>query len=285
MTNFRKIIRLYHMDGSVDGRWMCDLSNWTGKAYKIPRTCLKKCDERDDLRTPGIYFLFGIDEETNRQSVYVGESEDVYTRLTHHFKDKDEGYWTETIAFVSKDDHLNKAHIKYLEHQLYSIMKEAQRYTVRNGSVPRKSVVSEIEQAELEEFMSNVKLLVSTLGHRAFDPLREKEGSTSNSTFHFIRSQGKGGKAEGQMTNEGFVVMKGSYISPTVADYVPKGTKEARKKHAAIIDENSILQEDALFSSPSSASSFVCGKNSNGWVDWKTAEGKTLREVEDSKLT
>jgi hypothetical protein len=82
------------------------------------------------------------------------------------------------------------------------------------------------------------------------------------------------------MTSEGFVVMKGSYIFPEVADYVSSGIREARQKYADIIDVNGVLQDDILFSSPSSAATFVCGKNINGLSEWKDAKGVPLKALE-----
>lgn len=45
-----KSINLFLMDGDAGGRIKCTLANWTGVAYKIPRTELDKCKERDDLK-------------------------------------------------------------------------------------------------------------------------------------------------------------------------------------------------------------------------------------------
>ena len=39
-------MNLYLMDGIPGGRMKCTLANWTGVAYKIPRTELDKCKER-----------------------------------------------------------------------------------------------------------------------------------------------------------------------------------------------------------------------------------------------
>ena len=52
-----KSINLFLMDGDAGGRIKCTLANWTGVAYKIPRTALDKCKERDDLKQSGVYFL------------------------------------------------------------------------------------------------------------------------------------------------------------------------------------------------------------------------------------
>ena len=54
---FGKVIKLFLLDGSPNKRWICELSNWTGVAYKIPRNMVKESESRDELSSPGIYFL------------------------------------------------------------------------------------------------------------------------------------------------------------------------------------------------------------------------------------
>ena len=44
-----KSINLFLMDGEAGGRIKCTLANWTGIAYKIPRTELDRCKEREDV--------------------------------------------------------------------------------------------------------------------------------------------------------------------------------------------------------------------------------------------
>lgn len=66
-----KNIQLFLMDGEATGRMKCTLANWTGIAYKIPRTELDKCKERDDLKQSGVYFLFGTSDETGKGVVYI----------------------------------------------------------------------------------------------------------------------------------------------------------------------------------------------------------------------
>ena len=78
-----KSIHLYLMDGTTAGRWQAALSNWNGIAYKIPRGMLKECfADLAELNTPGVYFLFGRDDSTWRQFIYIGEGDDVLKRLT-----------------------------------------------------------------------------------------------------------------------------------------------------------------------------------------------------------
>lgn len=55
---FGKTIKIFLINGDPNGRMSCELSNWTGKAYKIPRIKVKDCSDRNDLDNPGIYLLF-----------------------------------------------------------------------------------------------------------------------------------------------------------------------------------------------------------------------------------
>lgn len=51
-----KNFNLFLIDGEVTGRIKCTLSNWTGLAYKVPRSYLEKCKDRQDLKQSGVYF-------------------------------------------------------------------------------------------------------------------------------------------------------------------------------------------------------------------------------------
>ena len=72
-----KSISLFLIDGTADGIVAAELSNWTGKGYKIPRSRLKDLSNRQDLKKAGMYFLFGRDENDS-EIVYIGEAEEVY---------------------------------------------------------------------------------------------------------------------------------------------------------------------------------------------------------------
>lgn len=156
-------------------------------------------------KKPGVYFLFGIQED-GKPLVYVGESEVIYKRLVEHLNTKD--YWNECVVFISKDEYLNKAHIKYLEHRFYSLAKEANRYVIKNDTIPTKSNLSEAEEAELEEFIYNAKILIGTLGHKTFEPIKKTIDQEQDTLFYFERRGGKRGKGKGIPTSEGFIVSK-----------------------------------------------------------------------------
>jgi hypothetical protein len=280
MAVFGKNIRLFLVDGTPNGRWICELSNWTGIAYKIPRNHIKESIERAELASPGIYFLFGKDEiEENRPLVYIGEAENIISRLKQHLDGKD--YWNEAIIFISKDDNLNKAHIKFLENRFHSIALEAKRYIVKNSTTPTKSTISEAEEAEMEEFIHNAKILVNTLGHKVFETIVEiAQGVGDELNYLCIKVAGL--QATGLVTADGFVVLKGSTIHQNTAkkSLTPGMLRliEKYKNDGSVID--SIVQEDILFSSSSAAADFVLGYNVSGPKTWKNNQGKSLKEME-----
>ena len=279
--NFGKVIKLFLLDGTPNGRWICELSNWTGIAYKIPRNMIKESENREELSSPGIYFLFGRDDENDKPLVYIGEAENIIARLKQHLDKKDN--WNEAITFISKDSNLNKAHIKYLENLFYTIAKMCGRYSIDNSNIPTKSTVSEAEVAELEEFIYNAKILVNALGHKTFESYSEKQTNEKENNPIFYISAGNG-KASMIATSDGYVLQKGSCIHITSAESLNNGIKKKveQSRNNGEIKDN-ILQEDKLFSSSSSAAAFATGYSISGPQQWKTIDGTTLKSYETNK--
>lgn len=279
---FGKRIQLFLVDGTPNGRWICELSNWTGIAYKLPRNMVRKSEDRDELSSPGVYFLFGHDEAKDRPLVYIGEAEDIIKRLKQHLEKKDN--WNEAIVFISKDNNLNKAHIKYLENRFYTIAKDCDRYSVDNSNTPTKPSVSEAERAELEEFIHNAKILVNALGHKVFESYSENQINKRDENPIFSVSAGKG-KAYGMRTSDGFLLLKGSSIHEVSSDSLNNGIKKKVEQSRASGEiKDGILQSDKLFTSSSAAAAFATGYSISGPQQWKTDKGETLKSFE-SKTT
>lgn len=276
-----KKIELFLIEGEANGRIMCELSNWTGKAYKIPRKFIKDSNDRDDLKQSGIYLLFG--DNGDSKMAYIGESENVYKRLCQHNEDPKKDFWNDAIVFISKDNKLNKAHIKYIEHRLYSIAKGVERYDILNTSIPTKSNICESDEAEMEEFIEKLKLLVDTLGYKIFEPIRREMTAVEKNKNVFILN-GRGVRADGEYTNEGFIIYKGSEIAK---ETVPSLSERYLQKRNKLIDSGSIIEQgdklivnkDIIFSSPSWAAVFVLGRHTNGLTKWKLADGTTLKSI------
>lgn len=275
-----KSIRLFLIEGESSGRWKCELSNWTGLAYRIPRNMLSKCTDRPDLHYAGVYFLIGKTDDQVNDKFYIGESEDVLYRLNQHVQNGEKEWqdWSDCVVFTSKDNQLNKAMIKYLESSLYDLAVTADRGEVNNGNRPRKSTLSELDAAEMDEYLDNLRLLMATLGYRFLEPSVAKDMDEGDNMFYLNRRSGC--DARGIIVDDGFVVLKGSVISDGIADsFKKKGYNILRER---LIDEGVIMDrtftKDHLFSSYSAASSVIEGHNTNGWIHWKDKEGRNIDE-------
>ena len=280
---FGKTIKIFLIDGEPNGRMSCELSNWSGKAYKIPRIKVKDCIDRVDLVSTGVYLLFGKDEE-GKDLVYIGEAESILKRLNQHLNQKD--FWHETIVFISKDENLNKAHVKYLENRLHNIAHSAKRYKVENSIIPTQSSISESDRSEMEEFIENIKMLVNTLGHKVFDEKREIKQKQITDVFYIKGA--RGAEATGEPTSDGFVVYKGSKAAKDTTNSMNFNLIKLREKliaDAIFIDKVEFLEfsEDFLFSSPSAAAAIVMGRSANGLTEWKLITGKTLKDFETNQ--
>jgi len=293
MATRGKSINLFLMDGEPSGSIKCTLANWTGVAYKIPRTELEKCKERDDLKQSGVYFLFGVDEETNESVVYVGQAgvrkngEGILYRLQEHKRKSDKDYWTEAVVFTTSNNSFGPTEISWLENRFCSLAANAKRYSVKNGNDPNLGNVTEEKESELEEFVDYAKIVMGVLGHKIFEPLTEtvsnekQDDSAVDESIYFFKR--KDTDAKGKTTSEGFVVLEGSVVRMSIRPSCPDSVKSDREKHKNAIGENGILNASILFKSPSGASSFVNFGSSNGNIDWKTANGKTLKDVENNE--
>ena len=296
-----KSINLFLMDGDANGMIKCTLANWIGVAYRIPRTSLDKCKTRTDLKQTGVYFLFGVSDTTGKPVVYVGQAgnrkngEGILNRLLEHKRNPKEDYWTEAVVFTTSNNSFGPTEISYLENRFCNLAVAAKRYEVKNGNDPSLGNITEEKESEREDFIEYAELIMGTLGHKVFIPYTSPAVTAvpapdtgaalddDEPEMYLSRTIKKSSitvKATGRQTSEGFVVLKGSIISPDDDNTIPPGVKKLRQ--ASQIDSDHVLQEDVLLGSPSSAVMFVIGKSSNGWTAWKTSDGKTLHDLENA---
>lgn len=288
-----KSINLFLMDGTAVGRIKCTLANWTGVAYKIPRTELDKCKEREDLKQSGVYFLFGISDDTGENIVYIGQAgarkngEGILYRLQEHKRDESKDYWTEAVVFTTSNNSFGPTEISYLENRFFNLAKDAKRYNVKNNVDPTSGHVTEEKESELEEFIEYAEIVMGTFGHRVFDSLEEKpiykveEDVEINDEPLLVLKTTKA-EAKGRRTNEGFVVYKGASVSVSPTKSCPETILNLRSKYTERVKDG-VLIEDTLFTSPSAAAGFVTYASANGIIMWLDEKGRTLREIESNE--
>src|SRR5699024_3608177 len=210
---------------------------------------------------------------------------DVFKRLGQQLNKKE--FWNEAITFISKDENLNKAHIKYLENRLFETATTLDRYAVNNGSIPTKPSISEPDQAEMEVFIKNIKILTNTLGHKVFEEKRQVYSVEDQKEKIFHIKAARGADASGEPTSDGFVIFEDSKVATSEVNSIPHHVhrlrNELKKEEVTQIEcGHYIIKEDYLATSPSSAAALVMGRSANGLVEWKLQDATTLKEYEST---
>ena len=272
MSSFGRSIRIYLADGTPSGIRHVEIANWSGQAIACPRGRFAELTKWEESKRPGIYFLFERQASDIGHKAYIGESENVIKRLIDHERNKD--FWNEVVIFTSKDENLTKSHIKYLESRLVAMGIECQRYKLENANTPTESNLPRADKDAMEEFIHNLRIIIGTLGHKLLDPIKSsatiEEIINTKSTigiplFFCIKNL----KAQGQMTDDGFLLLAGSDFAPTTNLSMPGNTKKIRD---ALIEEGTLkmagenykLLKDTLFSSSSYAAAVVAGTSRSG---------------------
>lgn len=274
-------IKIFLVYGDPKRLRTAELSNWTGKAIAGPRSEFDSIIAREESGKTGIYFLTGYDPETGNSTVYIGEAESIRDRLKNHLG-KD--YWNQAVFFISKDENLTRAHIRYLEGRLIELVKQAGRVQIKNQQ-SSGARLPESDRADMEIFLEKVQQLLPVLGVEVLVPTKALVKEETELDLLSCKTKGLG--ATGYLTPNGIVVLAGSQA---VLEERPSSKKWpwAHNMRQNLIDDGALIAEidhlvfhrDTEFSSPSAATAVIHGGHTNGLVAWKNKDGKTLKELE-----
>lgn len=275
-------IRIFLPGGDPDGLRTIEKSNWSGAGIVIPRALIAEARQRREVSRTGVYILMSPPEESGLQRIYVGEGDPIKPRLEQHAAKKD--FWTSCIAFTSKDENLNKAHVQFLESRLVELATQAKRCLLDNSNVPTLPSLSESDAADAEGFLSEILLCCPLLGLSVFSATSspQKSGKTLYLT-------GKGMKAQGMETSEGLLVQSGSGSAKTEAPSCGQYIKALRTTLLSngvlkLAGEGYVFTQDYMFNSPSTAAGVVLGRSANGRMVWKSKTGKTLKDLQEAQV-
>ncbi len=271
-------IKIFVPAGDPEGIRIIEKSNWSGVGLVIPRALFGEGKQRREMARTGVYVLVGPPEESGLPRVYVGEGDPIRPRLEQHAAKKD--FWTTCFAFTSKDENLNKAHVQYLEARLVELAGKAKRCTLDNGNSPSLPSLSESDAAEAEGFLEEALMCFPVLGLGVFST-----AGTPMPSAHRLSMSGRGVKAQGYESAEGFVVLAGSEAA---LDEVSSCYPYIIELRAALV-KNGVLKsagdrysftQNYVFPSPSSAASAILGRSVNGRDAWRAKDGRTLNELQ-----
>lgn len=279
-----RLIRTFLVNDQTDGMKTLEISNMTIKATVFPRPLLKDFLTRDEAGRPGVYMLYGNRIDPGESSVlYIGEGDPVSERLKSHGIKKD--FWTEAFVFTSKDEYLTKTQVKYLESKLINLAKEAKRVELDNVNASSVPTISEVDEAEVQQFLDAIQLLVRVLNLPFFDPLSYHSKPPKDDEIIYEYSV-KGHLGRMAIRNGKYVLLAGSTAAKEFRTSASQNIKRYRlslEEDGAIVDGDRqgelVVVRDIPCDSASRAAVIICGGNAAGPVKWKHA-GKTLKELE-----
>lgn len=273
MATSKKLETIYY-NGQPDGIRSIRRHLSTITTYVIPRPLLSEAKKISAITRPGIYYLINENDENKIAQIYIGQTRNGIARLDDHNRSKD--FWNKAIMFLADNKTFSLDMISGLEE--YAILKahESKRYKVEN-SVSPKYEIDEYDLPSIEEVYDEIQFIMGTLGYKMDDA---KQYNDNREIFHTTRN---GILAYGVYMGDKFQVLEGSQINLAKSATLEKYNKQRAELQASgdIVMQNgsNILKITLEFNTPSGASDFILGGSTNGWVEWKNTNGKTLDEV------
>lgn len=278
-------IRLFLVDGTANGLRTAEIVNWTGHVLTGPRSRLGELIKRPECSRTGVYFLVGPDpDKPMRSQVYIGESDDVATRLKSHNRPEDKGgkdFWERVCLVTSKDQNLTKAHVKFLESRLIVTATQGGSCVLLNGTAHEYAILPESDLSDMAFFIDQIRIMLPVLGfdflrdqQKPTDQLQQGASSAQPAAVFTMEVLRHGIAAEAREVDGEFVVLAGSRAreawQSSYASYEALYL-ELRESGALAADEsgNVLFTRNQVFSSPSAAAAVIAGRPANGRTSWR----------------
>lgn len=307
-------IRIFLPSGNPRGiRRVERSSNSNIRLFDIPRSELGAFCQMSEAAEMGIYFLL------SREQLYIGQTSDLGARLKTHDKTKPFWQRAFAVVLNNDFrtlDHLYCLEKTAIEQA--KVAKRFSLENGTDGNKHRHlhdSIRSDCENIfdEIETLLAvlNQEWFTAQEALRLSESLAAETGnhielkdavlaelqmqskprpSENAGMVFYCRSPKQNIEAQGiwDPQKQGFCILKGSRIRKNFVPSLSAEQSELLKLKQQMIEkqililENEcwVLQQDYFITArPSTASSLILGRPSNGWKDWKNEQGQTLDEV------
>jgi hypothetical protein len=284
MKQTPKTIQIFLPGGDPQGIRIAEITTRIVQVIEVPRSLLAEFNQMPESEQVGLYFLFGENEDGN-PSVYIGQTGDLRSRLVSHDRSKD--FWERVLVVISRTNSLTQTHAVFLEWHCLKAARAAGRFLAENSNSGSKPHTPAPLEADCLEIFDTAKVLLATLGYPLFSELGRTDSRADDELF-FIKGTGASGK--GLYSAEGFVVLKDSVARrdnvPSIIGTSVERMRERLVKEQVFRDEGDryVVTRNYKFGSPSSAAMALLGRTSNGWVEWKNKDSKSLDECKRQNI-
>ncbi|WP_425640280.1 DUF4357 domain-containing protein [Agrobacterium radiobacter] len=261
-----------------------ELDNWTGVAITGQPEFFKKALEAEVLARSCVYLLIKSGADDDLPAIYVGESDDFSQRYT---SGKFPIEFDTFLIFTSKDDNLTRAHVKWLEEKLWSILKgNSGKVVVANANKPTSSNLPRADVATMQTYLGNMIYVLEALGYDLFSvkertstapagqrEQRDDEAQALVLDLYATLPKRADDRAFLRYEDGAYVLKSGSKINARMTESLPSNVRKLREQliedgGLVEVDDYMELTKDIPFSKPSPASALVKGRSSTGYQDW-----------------
>ncbi len=267
------------IDGTLSGvRNIYMGANSTCHLYVIPRDEINITNSITDIAgQPAFYILLG-DVNALKPEAYIGQTTDFANRKNDHVQKKD--FWKTALVFISDNHKIYGDDVKYLEYLGIESAQSVDSFTLLNGANPRKPNIATYRVNDMEVFFRDIQLLTRFYGCGIFDvPVAKPQPER----LFYVQANDRPAKGVGYYdeNSKRMVLVKDSIVASHVApSYKPIASRQKFiDEHCKVEKGQIILLHDVPMDSPSGASGIILGRSSNGWDDWKDADGNKLGKV------
>lgn len=284
-------IQVFLPTGDPRGIRVAEITTRIVRVIEVPRSQLADFLKMPQAQQVGIYVLTGELSDGGLPRAYIGQSGNVGNRLVQHNQGNSQGkdFWNRALVVISLTNSMTQTHALFLEWVAIAEATKAGRYSLENTNAGTQPYTPAPLQADCHEIHETAAILLATLGQPIFESLTN--GPSANAEKELFYCKGSGADGVGEYTTEGFVVHKGSRGRADIVASI-QGTSNERLRNQLVLDGilsaqkgQLVFTRDHLFSSPSMAAMAVMGRSANGWIEWKTLDGKTLDEMKRQTLS
>lgn len=179
MSNYGHKFEMFLADDLGLGGFVVTSLTWGMTGIKVSRSSVSN-NSHKELSHAGVYFLLCMGNNGLLESVYIGESLDVKTRLKQHMNDYVKGvepyFWQYAFCFTSSK--LDKSLTLSLESELVALATAYNRTNLLTKQVSNKKV-SRGSQVSVRVTLENIRLVLRAFGYTFLDSYHQKDKVTT----------------------------------------------------------------------------------------------------------
>ena len=308
MGGSQEVIEVTLLDGSFAGAREVRVASAdvSYRLYVVPARQIRDLRTHEHMSKPGIYMMLG-DPTDKKPEVYIGQAKrrkngnGTIHRIIEHIDRGEHLFCQWAIMLVDSPRKFGPTELSNLENTFTLAAQDAGLTRVRNGCEPSNSELTLATRLRLDKVVETTRLMLGALGLYIFDPHPDGGSATNNAqASSAAEAQGSSAPAttslpEGEpelvlymalrsadepavahkLSDKIWILKAGSPVNPTPTNDTGRALRA--KYDGQIRDGRTTV--NLVFTSSSTAATYVAGSNRSGNASWRTSDGRLLKDL------